>query len=100
MRKKNTKIKAGTQKRGSCNIDWKKYEKFVRQHARIRGESINWKSVDDEINFMMGAHAVMFYCNEQDKLPSDMVFGYMRGGNTSLVGLEKQYKFYSEEEDD
>jgi hypothetical protein len=103
MAKKETKeqkekrIGKGTQKRGSCNIDWKKYEKYLRGHCEKRGVNVMWKDVDNEIDFMMGAHAIMGFCDEMDKLPSDVVFGYMRGGNHSLCGLEKQYEYYEKE---
>jgi hypothetical protein len=88
----------GKQKRGSCNIDWKKYEKYLREHGKRRGENMPWKDPDNEIDYMMGGHVIMAFCDEMDRLPADVLFRYMVGRNPSLLGFEKQYEYYEKEE--
>lgn len=72
-----------------CSIDWDEYQKYLRNRGRERARAQNW-TLDDEINFIMGGQAILFFCNRNDLLPSDVVFGYM--GNKSALDLDEFYE--------
>jgi len=71
----------------SCTFDRDAYVKSTEEIAKNRASNVGWDSMEDEINFFMGASSIFFACERQDEIPAS----WMLGGMLNKSVIKRKY---------